>query len=207
MPKISAADAGGDHCASVARRRGDTSCPLPHRRPCASGRRARGVDVLASCRGRCGRDFRGRRGARCALSRGGAEGSLYPWGDAPPEFVPDYATRWKNGPEPVGLYPPNAYGLYNLGDNVHEWCADWYDDGYYAHSRERNPRGPASGSHSTASPSAAATEVNVPHSCTTRFSGPRGVTGTWAAPEAPRARTIASAARRCVICPPSDRQS
>jgi len=78
-------------------------------------------------------------------ARGGVEGWLYPWGDAPPEFVPDYGTRWKNGPEPVGLYPPNAYGLYNLGDNVHEWCADWYDDGYYAQSPERNPRGPVSG--------------------------------------------------------------
>jgi formylglycine-generating enzyme required for sulfatase activity len=79
-------------------------------------------------------------------ARGGAEGLLYPWGDGAPELVPDYATRWKNGPEAVGLFPPNAYGIYNLGDNVHEWCADWYDDGYYARSPERNPRGPESGS-------------------------------------------------------------
>jgi len=79
-------------------------------------------------------------------ARGGAEGSLYPWGDAPPEMVPDYDKRWKVGPEPVGLYPPNAYGLYNLGDNVHEWCADWYDGGYYERSPERNPLGPKSGS-------------------------------------------------------------
>ena len=78
-------------------------------------------------------------------ARGGAEGFLYPWGDAPPEMVPDYAKRWKLGPEPVGLYAPNAYGLYNLGDNVHEWCADWYDDGYYGRSPERNPQGPKSG--------------------------------------------------------------
>ena len=79
-------------------------------------------------------------------ARGGAEGFLYPWGDAPPEMVPDYDKRWKLGPEPVGLYPPNAYGLYNLGDNVHEWCVDWYDDGYYERSPERNPPGPKSGS-------------------------------------------------------------
>jgi len=79
-------------------------------------------------------------------ARGGAEGLLYPWGDAPPELVPDYDKRWKLGPEPVGLYPPNAYGLYNVGDNVHEWCADWYDDSYYERSPERNPLGPKSGS-------------------------------------------------------------
>jgi sulfatase modifying factor 1 len=78
-------------------------------------------------------------------ARGGAEGFLYPWGDAPPETVPDYSKRWKLGPEPVGLYAPNAYGLYNLGDNLHEWCADWYDDAYYGCSPERNPQGPKSG--------------------------------------------------------------
>jgi formylglycine-generating enzyme required for sulfatase activity len=78
-------------------------------------------------------------------ARGGAEGLAYPWGNATPETIPEYAKRWKTGPEPVGLYAANAYGLYNLGDNVHEWCADWYDDGYYAHSPERNPQGPAGG--------------------------------------------------------------
>jgi len=78
-------------------------------------------------------------------ARGGAEGLPYSWGDAPPETVPDYAKRWKLGPEPVGLFAPNAYGVYNLGDNVHEWCADWYDEGYYANSPERNPQGPKSG--------------------------------------------------------------
>jgi len=76
-------------------------------------------------------------------ARGGAENSPYPWGDCPPEKLPEYANRWKTGPEPVGLYSPNAYGLYNLGDNVHEWCSDWYDAGYYACSPERNPPGPA----------------------------------------------------------------
>lgn len=80
-----------------------------------------------------------------AAARGGAEKSLYPWGDAPPESLPDYPKRWKNGPEPVGLYAPNAYGLYNMGDNVHEWGADWYDAACYKDSPERNPRGPSNG--------------------------------------------------------------
>jgi formylglycine-generating enzyme required for sulfatase activity len=79
-------------------------------------------------------------------ARGGADNLLYPWGDAPPGELPDYSARWKLGPEPVGAYPPSAYGLYNLGDNVHEWCLDWYDAGYYAFSPERNPQGPATGS-------------------------------------------------------------
>jgi formylglycine-generating enzyme len=79
-------------------------------------------------------------------ARGGAEGEAFPWGDCAPEELPDYAKRWKSGPERVGLYAPNPYGLYNLGDNVHEWCADWYDAGYYTVSPERNPQGPPSGS-------------------------------------------------------------
>lgn len=78
-------------------------------------------------------------------ARGGVEGKPYPWGDTPPESLPDYAARWKTGPEPVGRYAANAYGLFNMGDNVHEWCADWYDAGYYSRSPERNPPGPADG--------------------------------------------------------------
>jgi len=79
-------------------------------------------------------------------ARGGVEGKLYPWGDAPPESLPSYAQRWRTGPEPVRSSAPNAYGLYNIGDNVHEWCADWYHPRYYASSPERNPQGPAEGS-------------------------------------------------------------
>ena len=77
-------------------------------------------------------------------ARGGVEGELYPWGDAPPEQLPNYSARWKNAPEEVGLYAPNKFGIYNVGDNVHEWCADWYDADYYARSPERNPQGPES---------------------------------------------------------------
>ena len=78
-------------------------------------------------------------------ARGGDEGKLYPWGDAPPQSLPGYEVRWQTGPEQVGRYSPNRFGLYDICENVHEWCSDWYDPGYYAQSPERNPRGPDSG--------------------------------------------------------------
>ena len=75
-------------------------------------------------------------------ARGGLEQKEFPWGDAPAQSLPDYATRWQSGPEPVARYAPNAFGLYDICDNVHEWCSDWYDPNYYAVSPDRNPRGP-----------------------------------------------------------------
>ncbi len=81
----------------------------------------------------------------CA-ARGGAEGKLYPWGDDPPQSRPDYSARWTRGPEPRGGGVPNGYGLYDMCENVHEWCLDWYQPDYYSVSPERNPRGPESGS-------------------------------------------------------------
>jgi formylglycine-generating enzyme required for sulfatase activity len=80
-------------------------------------------------------------------ARGDLEQNDFPGGNTPPQSLPDYATRWHIGPEPVALYAPNAFGLYNICDNVHEWCSDWYDPNYYATSPERNPRGPAHDSH------------------------------------------------------------
>lgn len=78
-------------------------------------------------------------------ARGGTENELYPWGDCAPEDVPDYSQRWKNGTEAVGLYAPNAFGVFNMGDNVHEWCSDWYSADYYLRSPECDPRGTESG--------------------------------------------------------------
>jgi formylglycine-generating enzyme len=77
----------------------------------------------------------------CA-ARAGLKQKQFPWGDDPPQSLPDYATRWQTGPELVALHAPNAFGLYNMCDNVHEWCSDWYDSNYYATSPDRNPYGP-----------------------------------------------------------------
>jgi formylglycine-generating enzyme len=78
-------------------------------------------------------------------ARGGVDGKVFPWGDDPPESLPNYSERWKTGPEPVGCSAPNGYELYDICQNVHEWCSDWYQGNYYATSVERNPRGPEHG--------------------------------------------------------------
>jgi len=78
-------------------------------------------------------------------ARSGREGAAYPSGEAVPTWIPDSGRGPLAGPWPVTLGEPNAFGLYGIAANVHEWCADWHDRGYYAVSPDRNPRGPASG--------------------------------------------------------------
>ena len=75
-------------------------------------------------------------------ARGGFPQRLYPWGDALPPIA---AGRWHDGPEPAGLGEPNGYGLFDMCQNVHEWCGDWYASAYYAASPAENPRGPEYG--------------------------------------------------------------
>jgi sulfatase modifying factor 1 len=75
-------------------------------------------------------------------ARADLEQNDFPWGEEPPQSLPDYAMRWQTGPEAVARHSPNAFGLFNMCDNVHEWCSDWYDPSYYAISPQQNPRGP-----------------------------------------------------------------
>ena len=76
-------------------------------------------------------------------ARGGQASMRYPWGN---EITHDDANyKGKNGkdiwdgPAPVGNFPQNGYGLYDMGGNVWELCTDEYDDKFYSVSQENNP--------------------------------------------------------------------
>lgn len=92
-------------------------------------------------------------------ARGGLEGAEYAWGD---EFVPNgriMANIWQgrfpwenlleDGHErssPVGAFPANGYGLYDMIGNVWEWTVDWYLPSHLHEESKiccipRNPRG------------------------------------------------------------------
>jgi sulfatase modifying factor 1 len=78
-------------------------------------------------------------------ARGGVDGRRYPWGDDIPAWIPNDGRGPLQGPWPVSLGEPNAFGLFGIAANVHEWCADWYASDFYAVSPDRNPAGPERG--------------------------------------------------------------
>src|SRR5262249_23239067 len=48
-------------------------------------------------------------------------------------------------PTPVGSYPPNPFGLYDVHGNVDEWVSDWFQEDYYGVSPVEGPQGPDEG--------------------------------------------------------------
>ncbi|MFH0958678.1 MAG: SUMF1/EgtB/PvdO family nonheme iron enzyme, partial [Pseudomonadota bacterium] len=91
--------------------------------------------------------------------RGGAVWARFPWGDKLPgdkdtnfgdgnSKLPESMTTVNDGYEkvsPVGSYPPNGFGLYDMGGNVMEWVQDYYDRNYFETSPIKDPQGPQTG--------------------------------------------------------------
>ncbi|MDR3233490.1 MAG: formylglycine-generating enzyme family protein [Planctomycetaceae bacterium] len=88
-------------------------------------------------------------------AKGGLVDALYPWGKerfAGGKYQANFWQGWfpnENTGEdgflflaPVCSFPPNRFGLCDMGGNVWEWCADGYSELYYLRSPLENPQGP-----------------------------------------------------------------
>jgi len=76
-------------------------------------------------------------------AKGPDKNLVYPWGN---EVVLDMDNvQNEEGIKTIANYPPNKYGIYDLGGNVQEWCNDFYDKEYYINSPFYNPKGPEEG--------------------------------------------------------------
>jgi formylglycine-generating enzyme required for sulfatase activity len=91
-------------------------------------------------------------------ARGGLVGKEYSWGDVLRPGGKPVANWWQGefpthntgedgylGRSPVGAFPANGFGLYDMAGNVWQWCGDWYTENYFAASPAGSPTGPPSG--------------------------------------------------------------
>jgi len=95
-------------------------------------------------------------------ARGGLSGQRFPWGNTisqsqanyigltsvlkydlgPDGYNPAYANGGTPYTSPVGSFPPNGYGLYDMAGNVFQWCWDLRSGSYVNGSTD--PQGPTS---------------------------------------------------------------
>ena len=74
-------------------------------------------------------------------ARGGIDGAEYAWGEQQSPGGELLANWWQgefpwrndcddgfDGTAPVGSFPPNPYGLFEMTGNTWEWTTDWYTD-------------------------------------------------------------------------------
>ena len=80
-------------------------------------------------------------------ARGGHDDWVYPWGvdDNPKARNAEGEADEFERLAPVGQFPANPYGLFDMSGNVWEWMADWYDAKYYWNAPATDPQGPAEG--------------------------------------------------------------
>ena len=76
-------------------------------------------------------------------ARGGRDGQDYPWGDKFDAAL--LRSGVETGPQDVGKYKPNAFGLFDMAGNLSEWVADYFEREYYAKSPAVDPPGPVEG--------------------------------------------------------------
>jgi formylglycine-generating enzyme required for sulfatase activity len=82
-------------------------------------------------------------------ARGGLDGATYAWGD---QYSEKKANTWQGifpffntkadgykGLAPVGSFPPNGYGLYDITGNVWEWTSDFFEFGHDRMAHQHNP--------------------------------------------------------------------
>jgi formylglycine-generating enzyme required for sulfatase activity len=79
--------------------------------------------------------------------------TAYPWGDDlgnDNEDCSGCGSQWVGQPAPVGSFPPNKFGLYDMVGNVWEWISDCYHSSYEINTPNGKTDAPTDGSAWTA---------------------------------------------------------